>query len=79
MKIKYSESTDTAEIFDIIHNSMVLDFGYVYNLAISSPMDIYKKVLDTIGSFSSLIKSQTKIMDKKYQSVSDTVNSKCPE
>ena len=79
LKTKYSESTETAEIFDIIHNSMVLDFGYVYNLAISSPVDIYKKVLDTIGSFASLIKSQTKIMDKKYQSVSDTVNNKCPE
>ena len=79
LKTKYSESTDTAEVFDIIHNSMVLDFGYVYNLAISSPVDIYKKTLDNIGSFASLIKAQTKIMNKKYESVSNTVNTKCPE
>ena len=79
LKTKYSESTDTAEIFDLIHNSMVLDFGYVNHLALSNPATVYTNALDDIGSFASLIKVQEKSLNKKYETVAKTILEKCPE
>lgn len=47
LKKKYARDDDSARMYDIIRNSMKLDFGYIFGNAIGSPevlfMDSYKK------------------------------------
>ena len=79
LKTKYSADSETSEIFDIIHNSMILDFGYTYDNALGNPVNVFNKVVNDINSFSSTIKAQSRMIDKMYVKMIETVETKCVE
>lgn len=80
LKIKYSYDTTTSALFDLIHDSMALEFGYAFNSALGSqPITVYTNILKTIGSFSSAIRAQQKIIAKQYEILVETINDKCEE
>ncbi|MBQ8510765.1 MAG: hypothetical protein IJ493_12750 [Clostridia bacterium] len=58
MKTKYSNDDDSARMFDIIHDSFVLDFGYMFNNALSDPVRPYWQALHSEGSFASTLASK---------------------
>lgn len=80
LKTKYAADTETAEIIDIIHDTMILDFGYTYSTAVGKPVeDVYSKVLENVNSFASLIKANSVMIEKKYQAYVNSIQTKCPE
>lgn len=80
LKTKYSYDTTASKIFDLIHDSMGMDFGYVYSNALSSqPISVYTNILSNINSFSSSIKAQQKMIAKLYDKLVETINDKCEE
>ena len=80
LKTKYSYDTTASKIFDLIHDSMGMDFGYVYSNALGSqPITVYINILGNIGSFASAIKAQQKIIAKQYEKLVETINEKCVE
>ena len=59
---------------------MALEFGYAFNSALGSqPITVYTNILKTIGSFSSAIRAQQKIIAKQYEILVETINDKCEE
>ena len=79
LKTKYSADSETSEIFDIIHDSMVLDFGYTYDNAVGNPVGVFNNVLNNINAFSSTVKAQARMIDKLYAKMVETIESKCEE
>ncbi|MBQ7322367.1 MAG: hypothetical protein IJW99_09735 [Clostridia bacterium] len=79
LKTKYSADSETSEIFDIIHDSMVLDFGYTYDNAVGNPVGVFNNVLNNINAFSSTVKAQARMIDKLYAKMIETVEAKCTE
>ena len=79
LKTKYSADSETSEIFDIIHDSMILDFGYTYDNAVGNPVAVFNNVLNNINSFSSTVKAQARMIDKLYTKMVETIESKCEE
>ena len=80
LKVKYSYDTTASRIFDMIHDSMALEFGYVYSNPLGSqPIQVYTNILKTINSFSSAIKAQQKVIAKQYTALVDAINEKCEE
>lgn len=77
LKTKYSADSETSKIFDIIHDSMVLDFGYTYDNALGNPVGVFNSVVNNISSFSSTVKAQSRMIDKKYAKMIETVETKC--
>ena len=67
-------------MFDIIHDSMVLEFGLIYDDALGYyPMNIVKKTIANIGSFSSLIKAESKIIEKTYDKMISMIETHCTD
>jgi len=80
LKTKYSADTETSEIFDIIHDSMVLEFGLIYDDALGYyPMNIVKKTIANIGSFSSLIKAESRLIEKQYDKMISNIETHCKD
>lgn len=79
LKTKYAANTETAEIIDIIHDTMILDFGYTYSTAVGDPVSVYTSVLSKINSFASLVKANSGMIEKKYQAYINSIQTKCPE
>lgn len=79
LKTKYSADSETSEIFDIIHDSMVLDFGYTYDNAVGKPVAVFNNALNNINAFSSTVKAQARMIDKLYAKMVETIESKCEE
>lgn len=77
LKTKYSADSETAEIFDIIHDTMILDFGYTYDNALNNPVAIYTNVLNDINSFSSAVKAKSRVIMNVYDKYVATVGQKC--
>ena len=78
LKTKYSYDTTASKIFDIIHDSMGLEFGYVYsNTLNSAPIAAYTNVLKNINSFASSIKAQGNMIGKLYDKMIETIHEKC--
>lgn len=77
LKTKYSADSETAEIFDIIHDTMILDFGYTYDNALSNPVAIYTNVLNDINTFSSAVKAKSRVIMNIYNKYVATVQDKC--
>ena len=77
LKTKYATDSETSEIFDIIHDSMILDFGYTYDNALSNPVAVYTGVLNNIDSFASSVKAKAEVINKKYTQMLETIEAKC--
>ena len=68
LKTKYAADNQSAKIFDIIHDSMVLDFGYVYGNALSSVTDaMVGAIFGNTKSLASQIKANEKKAIKAYE------------
>ena len=68
LKTKYAADNQSAKIFDIIHDSMVLDFGYVYGNALSSVTDaMVSAIFGNTKSLASQIKANEKKAIKAYE------------
>ena len=75
LKTKYASDNKTAKIFDIIHDSMILDFGYVYGNALSGITDaIYWATFDS-NKLASQIASNEKKADKAYEGYVEKIES----
>ncbi len=69
LKTKLAADSESAMIFDIIHDSMILDFGYVFNNAIGGfSADLAFRMIDNSDKIASTIASHAKRADKLYQS-----------
>ncbi|MBQ7322824.1 MAG: hypothetical protein IJW99_12050 [Clostridia bacterium] len=80
LKTKYAADSESAEMFDIIHDSMVLEFGLIYDDALGYyPMNIVKKTIANIGSFASLIKAESKIIEKTYEKMITNIETHCTD
>lgn len=80
MKVKYSHNTTASKIFDLIHDSMALEFGNVYNRSLSSaPINTFTGVFDNINTFASGIKAQSSMIAKMYAKLVSTIEEKCEE
>ena len=80
LKTKYAADSESAEMFDIIHDSMVLEFGLIYDDALGYyPMNIVKKTIANIGSFASLIKAESKIIEKTYDKMIANIETYCTD
>ncbi len=74
LKTKYAADNQSAKIFDIIHDSMVLDFGYVYGNALSSVTDaMARAIFDKAESLASQIQSNKKKADTAYENYIKTI------
>ena len=68
LKTKYAQDNQSAKIFDIIHDSMVLDFGYVYGNALSSVTDAMAvAIFDNAETLASKIQSNQKKAETAYE------------
>ena len=79
LKTKYAADAESAMMFDIIHDSMILDFGYIYTNVIGKPHNLFNNCIDSINSFASRIKGETGPIKKAYDNFIKTVNEKCPD
>lgn len=79
LKTKYSADSETAEIFDIIHDTMVLDFGYTYDNALNNPVAIYTNILKNVNNFASEIKAKSRVIEKVYDTYVEKIKTKCAE
>jgi len=79
LKTKYAADAESAVIFDIIHDSMILDFGYIYTNVIGKPHSLFSKVIDNVDSFASRIEGETGPIKNAYDNFIKTVNEKCPD
>ena len=57
LKQKYSHDDDSARMYDLIRETMILDFGYVYNNAIGSPEGIFANAIKSENSLASQVAS----------------------
>ena len=68
LKTKYASDNQTAKTFDIIHDSMVLDFGYVYGNAMSYVTDTMNgAIFNNTKSLASQIKANEKKAASAYE------------
>lgn len=80
LKTKYSEDAEAAEIFDIIHGSMVLEFGYVYANNMSGvPMNLVLNLMNDVSRFSSAVRAESAMMEKLYNKMIKAIEEKCEE
>ncbi len=74
LKTKYASDNQTAKVFDIIHDSMVLDFGYVYGNALSDVTNaIVEAIFGSTKTLASQIKSNEKKAIKAYEGYVETI------
>ncbi|MGN1128372.1 MAG: hypothetical protein ACI4T6_05380, partial [Candidatus Flemingiibacterium sp.] len=58
LKTKYSRDNDSARMYDIIRDTMILDFGYIYGNAIGNPESVYNSSYRTENSLASNVASK---------------------
>ncbi|MBE6610843.1 MAG: hypothetical protein E7632_00005 [Ruminococcaceae bacterium] len=77
MKAKYSSDDESARMFDIIHDSFKLDFGYMFNNALSDPTRPYWVALNTEGSFASTLASKKPVVEEALAKFMEDVEANC--
>lgn len=79
LKKKYARDDDSSRMYDIIRDTMTLDFGYIYSNAIGYPESVFNKSYQNENSFASNLASQkdslvTKLADY-MKNLRETINS----
>ena len=79
LKKKYARDDDSSRMYDIIRDTMTLDFGYIYSNAIGYPESVFNKSYQNENSFASNLASQkdslvTKLADY-MTNLRETINS----
>lgn len=66
LKVKYSHDDDTGRMLDIIRDSMVFNFEFIFNHVIGSPvLDIFRKCYSTENAFASILASNKTMLETK--------------
>ncbi len=63
LKQKYARDNDSARMYDIIRDTMTLDFGYIYGNAIGGPEYVFKSSYSKENSFSSNLASSKQSLE----------------
>lgn len=73
LKTKYSRDNDSARMYDIIRETMYLDFGYVFNNAISDPLGLLKNSMAEENSLASNIASRKTALETALTNYIDSI------
>lgn len=77
LKIKYAHDDDTARMYDLIRETMILDFGYIYGNAIGSPEGVFYSSFAKENSLASNVASKQKSLTAALEKYLATVREKC--
>ncbi|MGM9625537.1 MAG: hypothetical protein ACI3XM_07485 [Eubacteriales bacterium] len=74
LKTKYASDNKSAQIFDIIHDSMILDFGYIYGHPLGGIYDkMAGEIFNNPEKLASMIASNQKSVQKAYEKYLATI------
>lgn len=79
MKAKYSDAPEDAEIFDLIHNSMNLDFGYIYSNSFSGLYNELRGLIEKVDTFSSFVESRSKATTTQLEAYLQAIRDNCAD
>ena len=81
MKAKYSNDDESARMFDIIHDSFKLDFGYMFNNALTGaggdPVKPYWQAIQTEGVFASTLATVKPGIDEALVKFMEDIENNC--
>lgn len=77
MKAKYSNDDESARMFDIIHDSFKLDFGYMFNNVLGNPTNPYWKATEVEGAFASTLASMKQSVNASLERFIEDVKNNC--
>ena len=81
MKAKYSNDDESARMFDIIHDSFKLDFGYMFNNALAGtggdPVKPYWQAIQSEGVFASTLASVKPGVDEALVKFMEDIENNC--
>ncbi len=81
MKVKYSDDSDTARMFDLVHDSMILDFTYVYNTKLNYPYSsCFVGLITKADTFASTVASKKSTFQTNLKNyMTEFYNMNCKE
>ena len=77
LKSKYARDDDSSRMYDIIRDSMILDFGYTYGNAIGSPEGVFSDSYKKEGSLISNVAKKQKSLEKALEKYLEKVRNNC--
>lgn len=77
LKVKYAHDDDTARMYDLIRETMILDFGYIYGNAIGSPEGVFFDSFKKENSLASNVASKQKSLDTALATYLETLRKNC--
>lgn len=77
LKVKYAHDDDTARMYDLIRETMILDFGYIYGNAIGGPEGIYFASFQKENSLASNVAAKQKSLDTALTTYLETLRKNC--
>ena len=78
LKMKYSRDEDSARMFDLIHSVMTLDFGYIYNNAIGTPLSVVSTGFKNENMASSAVAANRERLNNELASYLEKVKTNNP-
>ena len=74
LKYKYSRDRDSARMFDLIHDTMMLGFTYTYNDTIGNPMaKFFLNYFNSVDNFASAIASNKSAIEASMANYIETI------
>ena len=67
LKKKYARDDDSSRMYDIIRNTMTLDFGYIYSNAIGFAESVFNESYKKENSFASNLASKKSTLETKLE------------
>lgn len=77
LKTKYSHDDDSARMFDLIRDTTMIDFGYIFGNAIGSPEGIFYNSIKAENSLASNIAAKKTALDAPLEMYLETVRENC--
>ncbi len=72
MKLRYSESSDEADMYNIIRNTVCFDLGRLFNNRLNKITDVFYKAAIANSNWSSVSSGQRKLFEKYIKTVADS-------
>ena len=77
LKTKYSRDNDSARMYDLIRETTVTDFGYVYNNAIGATTGLFDTGITKENTLASELASKKTSLEAALEVFLETVRDKC--
>lgn len=77
LKKKYARDDDSSRMYDIIRDTMTLDFGYIYGNAIGSPEGVFSSSYRKENSLASNVASRKTSLEASLDKYLETVRENC--